>query len=244
MSRVSLLLLAATVSICTSGCQNSPRLNPFMGYGPQRVAPPATGSLGTTEPYYPKASADGSASFSTPAPAIVSQASVGKHWVAPNGALVNRSTPNTAIGSGTLSNQVVVPSQFAQNQIARNQIAQTGFAPPPNTATTNTPTAGTATRIPSHLNPMRVNDATRTGYVAPVSPIELSLLPRPGQAVTANPIRGMHPSVLGLQQQPGAIGSGSAANVASLPSTSNSSGTALGWKRKYTPGSASDPTLR
>ena len=58
MLRFNTRLISVVAMITLAGCHTpAPSFNPLIGYGSPRVAPPATGSYGNADSYYPSGAA-------------------------------------------------------------------------------------------------------------------------------------------------------------------------------------------
>ncbi len=248
------LCLLVVICISLAGCQgNRPRLNPFVGFGSPRVAPPPTRP---PNGYYPGAGSPSAPTNTSPVqkntgmnipygrdwrpigtaatPSILQSAAVVGSGVQPNVATTIPSDLNRAVHS--------VPTQVAP--VANLQLAPA----------TNQVTVGT-----TQLKPMPVNDATQPiapGRTFPTQNIvEISQLPdAPSVPTIAGPSTGMLPQgpyVVITPQVPASpiptvapVGTTVPATAIQPQSPPASQSTALGWRPKYSPDATGQTQLR
>jgi hypothetical protein len=147
---------AVAACFLVAGCKTgTPSINPFAGYGAPRVPPPATGSYGKPDTYYPGTTPPAGSSRGTSLqlpPSANSALSAGNGW-RPVGGLATPdafSTSSTAVGSGVPS---TLPTSGVNQAVYEppvspiyGQPAGPTFAQPPNpTFAAPTQPSGSAT---------------------------------------------------------------------------------------------------
>lgn len=233
--------MAVAACVLLAGCRTPPpSLNPFAGFGTPRVPPPATGSYGTPDSYYPSATPPpGSTSRNTGFQQTGSTATSLSSWsrwrAAGSSAASGGLTAANAVGSGV--------QRFGAAQAG----FQTGVNPPRYALSSPTGAAPAAVGQPTtnlagktQLRPMPVNDAT-TGaapgrFAAGSGALQISQLPRPVRPALpgANRLRGFAPGGSRGLLAPGVVPSASA-----NPATPDT-----GWRPKYTPRATGGTLIR